>query len=95
MFTPEDLWKRLCEEDRNIFGLICTVERTVRRSTFPQTKRDIVPVDSRGLVRISKYVRDGFIQCAPVSQRMKWHSEAADYWLVNGNMTERFIHLVR
>lgn len=78
--TPGEMWIRLNEIDRNVFGLACTIGLPVMRSTLRPMTTDAIPVDKYGRVHIPKVMAIGFLHCAPEQKRIKWHSDAADYW---------------
>lgn len=92
--TPQELWVKLNENDRNVLGLACVLDVPVPRDTLRPMKNDVIPVDQRGRIRLKRCMVTGFLQCAPEQRLIKWHSDAADYWYVNNDPAERLKHLV-
>lgn len=43
--SPEELWIKLNENDRNVFGLACTIDAPIKRCTLRPMTNEIIPID--------------------------------------------------
>ncbi len=90
-----ELWAALDDEQRTVLAQACVFRRSFERTALPDISVSLLPVDPEGLVDMPPDLR-AYVpgQVAPELLR-QYHSQAADYWLDQGNYRERLHHLLR
>ena len=92
---PCEMWNSMSEEDRDTVGKACVMRVAIPRNALPRTEVATLPVDSKGLINMPRAVALNYLTFAEPARNRAWHSWAAEYWSVNGNVTERIFHLIK
>ncbi|MDR0887949.1 MAG: hypothetical protein LBM39_02040 [Candidatus Methanoplasma sp.] len=93
---PGTIWGNLSPPDRETFGLACVFRVSVPRKTLPETSTGVIPANFEGMTVISDNVREKYISTSDPEKIRAWHSNAADWWMDNGDDDqERLYHLVK
>lgn len=92
---PNQLWQSFEPAQQLVFGQACVFRIPVPRDILPESSQSILPLDSEGMVSVPENIRLATLKLLNPELRKEWESSAADYWLDNGNYSERLYHLLQ
>jgi tetratricopeptide (TPR) repeat protein len=90
-----DLWMATTPDMRGVLGAASVFRRPFRRTALPPTTVTLLPEDAGGMVDLPKEIKDNLPSLIDPAQLSDYHSQAADYWLKEGDRRERLYHLIR
>jgi tetratricopeptide (TPR) repeat protein len=90
-----ELWEATSEDFRPVLAMAAVFRRPFKRSFLPDTTISLLPENRSGIVDMPQELKEAIPKMVAPEQLRQYHSQAADYWLREGNNRERLYHLIQ